>query len=345
MAETLRVLLVGAGYFGRLHRDAWLSDGRVHLAGIVDTDLERARDAAARTPGARAFASLEAGIDAVGPDVVDIVTPPASHLDLLRVTMARGIATVCQKPFCGGLERALDAVALARDAGTTLVVHENFRFQPWYRAIRRLLEERALGDLHQATFRLRPGDGQGPSAYLDRQPYFRRMKRFLVQETGVHLVDTFRYLMGEPDWVWADLRRLNPAIAGEDAGLVVLGYADGRRAVLDADRLVDHAAADARRTMGEARVEGSKAVVDLLGSGALTLRPHGSREAHAVEIGRTDETFGGGCVARLQAHVADHLLDGTALENEAGEYVRNLRIVEAIYRSAGSGARVALDGP
>ncbi|MEO0763052.1 MAG: hypothetical protein AAFZ09_14815, partial [Pseudomonadota bacterium] len=60
-------------------------------------------------------------------------------------------------------------------------------------------------------------DGQGPDAYHARQPYFQRMPRFLVHETAVHWIDTFRYLMGEAETVYADLRRLNPAIAGEDA--------------------------------------------------------------------------------------------------------------------------------
>ena len=53
-----------------------------------------------------------------------------------------------------------------------LVVHENFRFQPWYREAKRLVDAGMLGALHAVAFRLRPGDGQGPRAYLDRQPYF-----------------------------------------------------------------------------------------------------------------------------------------------------------------------------
>ena len=35
-----------------------------------------------------------------------------------------------------------------------------------------------------------PGDGQGPDAYLARQPYFQAMERFLVHETAIHLIDT-----------------------------------------------------------------------------------------------------------------------------------------------------------
>ena len=51
----------------------------------------------------------------------------------------------------------------------------------------------------RVAFRLRPGDGQGPRAYLDRQPYFQTMPRLLVVETAIHWIDTFRFLMGEVD--------------------------------------------------------------------------------------------------------------------------------------------------
>ena len=67
---------------------------------------------------------------------------------------------------------------------------------------------------------MRPGDGQCPRAYLDRQPYFQEMPRFFVFETGVHMIDVFRFLLGEVTGVFARLRRLNPAIRGEDAGLI-----------------------------------------------------------------------------------------------------------------------------
>ena len=44
------------------------------------------------------------------------------------------------------------------------------------------------------------------------------MPRFLIHETAIHLVDVFRFLMGEVAGVFARLKRFNPAVAGEDAG-------------------------------------------------------------------------------------------------------------------------------
>ena len=79
---------------------------------------------------------------------------------------------------------------LAERASVPFMVHENFRFQPWYREIKRLVDRETIGDrLHGLYVRTRTGDGYGDNAYLNRQPYFRQMPRLLIHETGVHFID------------------------------------------------------------------------------------------------------------------------------------------------------------
>jgi len=222
-----------------------------------------------------------------------------------------------------------------------LVVHENFRFQPWYRVMKALIDAGEIGDLLQITFRLRPGDGQGPDAYLDRQPYFQKMPRFLVHETAVHWIDTFRYLAGAPVRVMADLRKLNPSIAGEDAGFILFDQGGGVRAVFDGNRLLDHAAANTRCTMGEALVEGTKGTLTLLGDGSVHLRAFGSLESRCMLDATTAKGFGGDCVLHLQTHVVSALRGGLSLENTADDYLAVMAIEEAIYAAAEEGRWVA----
>lgn len=275
-------------------------------------------------------------------DIVDIVTPPVTHLPLVQMAAQHGITTICQKPLAPDIDSARRIVSIAGQAGMTLVVHENFRFSPWYREARVLIDAETLGQLHSVSFRLRPGDGQGASAYLARQPYFQQMPRFLVHETAIHFIDTFRYLLGEVSAVSASLRRVNPAIAGEDAGYIMFEFASGATGLFDGNRLNEHPAQDMRRTMGEMWLEGSGGVLRLDGAGQLFFKPHGQPEApHRYDSGPA--TFAGGACARLQQHVTDHLLHGTALENSAQDYLRNVQIEEAVYESSASGCRISLD--
>ena len=279
-------------------------------------------------------------------DILDIATPPDTHATLIELALARGVGRIiCQKPFCGSLETARRVTALATAAGAELVVHENFRFQPWYRTLKDIIASGRLGRIFQFHFALRPGDGRGPDAYLDRQTYFQTMDRFLVHETAVHFLDIFTFLLGPPDNIYADLRRLNPHIAGEDAGLIVCGYGDGRRAVFDGNRLADHAADNPRLTMGEALLEAETASIRLDGFGRLLQRDTGSVEWTEILPATEDQRFGGGCVEALCQHAVTAWRDGAVPENSAAEYLRVLALEAAAYDSADSGRRIDMGGP
>jgi predicted dehydrogenase len=334
--KKLRVVAIGAGYFSQFHYDAWSRMDDVELVGLCDLDAARAAEAAARWSVPQHFTEAADMIDRLKPDLVDIITPPAAHLALIRLAAERRIDAICQKTFCLSIAQAEQAVQTAEAAGTRLVVHENFRFQPWYAEIKKWLDAGRLGQVYQATFRLRPGDGQGADAYLGRQPYFQTMRRFLVHETAIHFVDTFRFLFGEVADVFADLRRLNPAIVGEDAGLVIFRHRNGVRAVFDGNRLVDHPAHNHRLTMGEMMVEGERAALRLDGDGNLFTRAFQSNAWEPVPFERSDAGFGGDSVYRLQRHVVDHLQGRGPIMNTARDYLANLMVEEAIYRSASS---------
>jgi predicted dehydrogenase len=237
----------------------------------------------------------------------------------------------------------LDLTLLAESTGTPLIVHENFRFMPWFREAHRLITQGALGELHGVSFRLRPGDGQGPEAYLARQPYFQQMPRLLVAETAIHYIDTFRFLMGEIEAVYARLRRLNPAIAGEDAGLITFEFKSGASGLFDGNRLNDHTAANPRRTMGEMWLEGSAGVLRLDGDGRLWFKPHHGMETEHVYARGSDDAFGGGACYALQNHVLEALASGREPENTAGAYLRNLRVQEAVYASHVQCRRIVVD--
>ncbi len=329
--KRVRVAGVGAGYFSQFHLQGWRALPEVELVGWCDREP-------AKVTGLPAYRSVDEMLDQAKPDLVDIVTPPETHLELVRAVAERGLPMICQKPLAPTYE---EAVALV-DEGGELVVHENFRWQPWYREARRLVDSNHFGKLHAVAFRLRPGDGQGPRAYLDRQPYFQKMPRLLVYETAIHWIDTFRFLMGEISAVSATLRRMNPVIAGEDAGYIVFEFASGATGLFDGNRLNDHVASNPRRTMGEMWLEGEKGVLRLDGEARLWWKPHQQPEVeHRYDRG-PDDAFGGGCCMALQRHVVRHLVEGAGLENRGRDYLVNLRIEEAVYRSSAEGRKVKL---
>ena len=329
----ITVAVIGLGYFSQFHLSSWTRMRDVSVVGVTDLDPSR-RDWAASTYAVTAHETVEVLL-AQDPDVIDIVAPPSAHASLLRTVMAKGRTIICQKPFCTSLE---EGKALAREAaqcGARVVIHENFRFQPWYRAIKAFLDTGDFGNVFSAKFSLRPGDGRGPDAYLSRQPAFQTMDRFLVHETAVHFLDVFRWLFGGVRSVYADLRQLNPVIAGEDAGYVILEHENGVRSVFDGNRLSDHVTDQPRRTMGEMTIEGDGGTLSLNGQGRVWLRPFGETTGTALPLSYPvdDASFGGGCVHALNQHVVAGLQGEGPFENEVHDYLTVMALSDVTYAS------------
>lgn len=343
--KPFKVAVVGAGYFSQFHYDAWTRLPDAAVTAVIDLDKARAAETAARYGIPRHGDDLESILSDTTegpPDILDIVTAPDTHRAIITAAAGRVPTLICQKPLAPDLAEAAEIVALTEAAGSKLAVHENFRFQPWYRKAKAFLVEGQLGAPHDIAFRLRPGDGQGPEAYLGRQPYFQQMPRFLIHETGIHFVDTFRYLLGEIVAVTARLRRVNPAIAGEDAGYVIFEFANGATGLFDGNRLNDHSAGNCRLTMGEMHLAGSKGVLRLDGDGGLWLKPQGGAEAR-VDYDWPERGFAGDSVHAQIRHILDHLITGSALANDGRAYLRNMAIVDAIYASNAEGRRIVVE--
>jgi len=343
-SRKLKGACIGAGYFSHFQYEAWQRIPEAEIVAFSNRDEHRAGDIKSRHGLTRWYADYREMFEVERPDFVDVITSPPSHREICAEAAKRGIHIICQKPLAPTVPEAREIVADAGAAGVRFMVHENFRFQPWHREIKRLIESGAIGDtLHSLSFRSRLGDGWGQDAYLARQPYFRDYPRLLVYETGVHFIDTFRFLAGEITRVTAWLRRLNPVIRGEDCGLLVFEFESGVLGQWDANRYNEPACPlpDARYTFGEFLVEGSGGSLRLQLDGRLTLKPLGEAE-RKVEYPHERRGFAGDCCYFTQRHFVDRMLDGRPFETSGEDYLRTMRVQEAVYQSAETGLPVQL---
>jgi predicted dehydrogenase len=339
--ERLKGVAIGAGYFSRFQYEAWTRIPEVEITALCNRDLEKARPLMDEHGVPRHYPDYRKMIEEEKPDFVDIITPPETHREMCRFAAERGVHIVCQKPLAPSFEEAKALVAEVKEAGVRFMVHENWRFQPWYREIHRLLQGKAIGNrLHSMAFRMRMGDGWGEDAYLARQPYFRDYPRLLVYETGVHFIDTFRFLGGPVERVYARLRRLNPVIAGEDCGVLVFDFRSGAVGILDANRYNEPNTPNPRYTFGEFLVEGDGGSIRLYGDGRMTLHKLGEAEGEQ-EYPHEDRNFAGDCCYATQRHFVDRMLDGTPFESTGDDYLETLAVQEAIYESAATGVPAA----
>jgi len=102
---TVPVAVVGAGNMGRHHARNYAGlSGDAEFRAVVDTDVARAREVAARY-GARAFTSVEELLDGA-PEVaaVSVAVPTSAHLDVSRRLLEAGKHVLVEKPIAPTIE-------------------------------------------------------------------------------------------------------------------------------------------------------------------------------------------------------------------------------------------------
>ena len=157
MPNSLRVAVIGCGYFATNHLNAWRRLEGVDIAGVCDLDGEKARAAAERFGVLRWFTDAATMLREVRPDFVDVVTTMASHRDLVTLCASQGLPVIVQKPFGPTYADCLAMVETCAKASVPLMVHENFRFQPPLRRVRGVLDTGAIGQPLWARVSFRTG--------------------------------------------------------------------------------------------------------------------------------------------------------------------------------------------
>ncbi|MBK5293051.1 MAG: Gfo/Idh/MocA family oxidoreductase [Acidobacteriia bacterium] len=339
----LRGAIIGAGFFAAFQADAWRRMDSARIVAVADGLPGRAQEFAAQWDIPRAYRNAEEMLDKEKLDFVDIVTRPSTHLALTRLGAAHKLHVICQKPMAPTIEECMLMLAACESAGVRLLIHENWRWQPWYREARRILDSGSLGNLFYAGFHLRSGDGLGPEPYK-AQPYFREMPMLLMYEMGIHFIDTFRYLVDEIAALRCRMRKVNPIIAGEDCAVIELSFRNGVQGAFDANRISGPAPPPV--AFGHMRLEGDRGMLRMTPYGKLFLTEYGQPEQeHMFHAPAVDNKGGykGDSILALQTHLIEGLRTGAACESDAAAYLPSVRAVFACYDSSRTGQVVYLD--
>ena len=327
-----KIAVIGTGYFSQYHFDAW-KRLKVNVVGVCSLDIKKAQKVANEFENCKFFSDFEEMIRVTKPTLLDLIVPPKDQLKLIRKIAKFGINIICQKPLTNSITDAKKIIKIVKKTKIRFVVHENFRFQPWHVKIKELLMSNSIGKPYQISFKMRPGDGQGKKAYLNRQPYFQKMERFLIHETGIHFIDLYRYFFGEIKSVTSILSRLNEQIKGEDNGLVLFEFKNGVKGLFDANRLSDHIAEDRRLTIGDLLIEGSNGSIRLDGNGNIFFRKFGSNIEKKIKYNWFKKGFAGDSVYNFQKYLIKQMIGNKKIVNEIEEYISNIEVEEAIYKS------------
>jgi len=221
---TYRAAVIGCGRIGlawerpeepqpkpATHAGAFARHPRIELTAVADVKPEALALARSLFPGVATFADYREMLAAARPEIVAVATQEDAHPEVVEACAGRGVrAIVCEKPIARGPDAARRMIEVCARAGALLFVNHTRRFDPAVRRVRDELAAGAVGQVLQATCYYTNG----------------------LFNTGTHLVDLLRFLLGEVRWVQgvADDRGAVPP--GDVAVDALVEFASGARAAL-----------------------------------------------------------------------------------------------------------------
>jgi len=231
MPRTYTAAIIGLGGFSTFHARAYSMVKRTHLVAACDLQpekhppwLERCREFV--PDDIRLYTDAADMLQAESPDLVSITTKHDAHAPLtILCAKARVKGIYCEKPIAMNLGEADDMLRACTRGGTKLAIGHQRRFNDEWLTARRILGRGSIGRVVHAVSRWPDADmrkyrydlfGGGPLMWL-----------------AIHSIDLLRYLLGDVDWVTAQVDLREPSVDVETRVYALLSFKSGARAVVE----------------------------------------------------------------------------------------------------------------
>ncbi|MDD2534055.1 MAG: Gfo/Idh/MocA family oxidoreductase [Eubacteriales bacterium] len=236
----LRVAFVGCGAIAQLHLAGILAQPTARLIAVVDPDLEKATALADEAeqlsgqPKPATFPSLHALLVVMTPDVIHIMTPHFTHVDLAIQAIRAGCHVLIEKPV------AIDQQSLMKlHAAADLAVHQQVgvclqnRYNKASQAAHQLLADSPFGAIISARAFVtwwRDAD------YYTQSPWRGRWQTeggSLMINQALHTLDLMQWLVGPVKTVSGHIfnDHLPDVIETEDTATALLQFKNGATGV------------------------------------------------------------------------------------------------------------------
>jgi predicted dehydrogenase len=150
--KPLHLAFLGCGFITQVHSRHLKGFKTDIICSYASRDRTRAEAYCRRFKGAGSYADYAAAIDDPRVDAVVIAVPPSLHLDLTLRALGSGKHVLVEKPAFPGIEDYRTAIDARNRAGRVVLVGENDHYKPLAVVLRRLVADRAIGEMVFAHF-------------------------------------------------------------------------------------------------------------------------------------------------------------------------------------------------
>ena len=179
-----KIGIIGAGSIGQAHIRAVNELEITQLSAVAEKDSDRLK-AVCSELSCDGYSEYEKLLDAPDIDIVVICLPHDRHCDATIAAFQAGKHVLVEKPMGVNVEQCDAMIAASKRANKYLSVGHMHHFSPPNRSVKKLLDEKAVGDLVCIC-----DEGYRPFN-PDRQPWYldKRTHGGLWYQNGIHLID------------------------------------------------------------------------------------------------------------------------------------------------------------
>ncbi|MDR2617687.1 MAG: Gfo/Idh/MocA family oxidoreductase [Treponema sp.] len=360
--KEYNLAIIGLGGMGNWHRElinegTWFGGAGFkgksfeNLRVCGSYDISEARQTFAAEHGITPYKSLDELLGDSKVDIVLVSVPNDLHKPMVLKALEAGKNVVCEKPVAlnsGELQTMIDA---SKKCGKVFVVHQNRRWDEDYLTVKKIHDEKMLGEIFRIESRVHgsrgiPGDWRGEPEHGGG----------MVLDWGVHILDqALQMIKGKIKKVYATITHVTNELVD-----------DGFSAVLTFDNGIEYLAevgtsnfVNLPRWYVLGR-DGSAVIEDFSNKGKVVRVTDWSKN-DAVPIKtaagltktmapRTDETIKEEPLPWVKSDIRDFYRNVIAaiegkeqLRVSLESVMRNMRLMEAIFESAKTGKPVAFE--
>jgi myo-inositol 2-dehydrogenase / D-chiro-inositol 1-dehydrogenase len=232
-SKKINIAVIGLGRMGKIHlRHLSQRIPGANVVAVADAFYSE-QDFKNEYPGIRFMKQAEEAMSLKEVEAIVIATPTSSHAELVEKAIDKGKHIFCEKPLDLSLEITERLLAKAKEAGISLMIGFNRRFDPEFMQAKKLIAEDKIGN--PQIIKITNRDPGLPSIE------FIKTSGGMFMDFTIHDFDMVRFMMGkEVTEIFAKgLVFFDPEVAkaGDiDTALTTVTFEDGTYAVIDNSR-------------------------------------------------------------------------------------------------------------
>ncbi|MDZ7838482.1 MAG: Gfo/Idh/MocA family oxidoreductase [Actinomycetota bacterium] len=204
-----KIIILGAGFMGQTHANAYKDIEGAEIVAIVDKNAEKGKKLA-QEYGAKFYEDVDECLQKEDSDCVDVCLPTFLHLEMTQKAADAGKNVLCEKPIALSLEQADKMIEAINKNKVKGMIGHVLRFWPEYVKVKELVDS---GELGQSLYGFCQRLAVTPDWYENDWGLSEKNSGGVPLDLSIHDLDYLIWLMGEPSIVKAQ-GVFNPKMGG-----------------------------------------------------------------------------------------------------------------------------------